>query len=144
MPTFDRSAGLTCDEGCMLLSRKADGGCAAANVHAATSICRYPYLREFEPQAHQCFISSGGGFGRTGRPRSSISFIACEIGMCIVPLASLNGCGGFSNSCSDARKLRHISALIHLQSRLRKHSQVDRRSVLQYRARTRLRWRPVA
>src|SRR5579875_63658 len=46
----------------------------------------------------------GGGLGRTGNPRSTINFIASEIGIWIAPVESAKGCFTFSNSCSEFRK----------------------------------------
>src|SRR5271166_3414367 len=45
MPTFERSAGLTCEAGAEVLSRNAEGGCATANALASTSI---PSIHPFE------------------------------------------------------------------------------------------------
>src|SRR5271165_2869886 len=64
-----------------------------------------PQTTQFSQAPYGAGAAAAGALGRTGRPRSSISFIACEIGMCIAPVESLNGCGGFNSTSSEYRNL---------------------------------------
>src|ERR1039458_6601488 len=116
---FDRSAGVTWEAALELLSWKEEGGWATAKAPAvsrmanpfeiscnqrftalnpipAPSACYESDRKSVRPYGTVCGLTSGGGaFGRTGKPRSSISFMACEMGMWTAPLWSMNGWSGF-------------------------------------------------